>query len=111
MEKVKLPKHIAEYIEDLLIDTPKDGFLAGVLGNANSPKYIAIREHFNNDFDTLLAALVLGWEPEQTPEDKVREIFNSVNGQINGDPYKDGYHRGIIQTLYALGKKIEGVNA
>jgi hypothetical protein len=58
--------------------------------------------------DTLIRALYVGYELEMSPEEKVREFFEAVNG---GEfSYNAGIRKGIIQTLELLGKKIKGVN-
>jgi hypothetical protein len=69
-DKVVLPKEIATYIEDLLIGGNNEMLLAGILGNANSPKYIAVRKHFEKDFDLLLKAIVNGYEIEYPNEER-----------------------------------------
>lgn len=58
-------------------------------------------------FNTLLAALVNGYERELTEEEKIREVYE---GETVGE-YEYGYNSGIVFTLDTLGIKIEGVNA
>ncbi|MEC0369996.1 hypothetical protein [Paenibacillus chibensis] len=58
-------------------------------------------------FDTLLAALVNGYEREKTPEDKIRAVYEEP---ADGE-YAQGYEDGIVFTLDTLGIKIAGVNA
>lgn len=120
MDKVKLPKNIGTYIEDLLINSTNEMFLAGVLGSANSPKYVAIREYFKDRFDSLLLALVNGYEVEETPEDKVRELYKNAEESVlvshsKGNKEEIQFYRGkmaaITQALDCLGIKIEGVTS
>ncbi|MCM3784374.1 DUF1642 domain-containing protein [Neobacillus mesonae] len=76
-------------------------------------------EHFDRvrslPFDTLLAALVNGYERELTEEERWAKRINEALGWMEESrrsaQYKDGYHRGVMQTLAILGIKIEGVNA
>ncbi|PRS16610.1 hypothetical protein QNH18_16990 [Bacillus paralicheniformis] len=62
-----------------------------------------------NDLDliTLAAALINGYEVEKTPEEKVREYYESHGGSPSAEERKAA----IRETLYKLGIKIEGVNA
>ncbi|MDF4197359.1 hypothetical protein [Bacillus subtilis] len=71
-----------------------------------------------NDLDilTLAAALVNGYEVEKTPEEKVREFYESFNtgfGTFHSETHFrfEEYQRVIKSTLNFLGVKIEGVNA
>lgn len=64
-------------------------------------------------FDTLLAALVNGYERELTEEERREE---AIAGEYEwycacDSDYDDGVCRGILLTLNTLGIKIEGVNA
>jgi len=64
-------------------------------------------------FDTLLVALVNGYERELTEEER---LYESIAGEYEwfsscDSDYDDGVCRGIILTLNTLGIKIEGVNA
>jgi hypothetical protein len=115
-DKVKLPKEIATYIEDLLIGGNNEMLISGVLGNANSQKYIAVRNYFKKDFDSLLQALVNGYEVELTPEDRVRRMFDEACREERYGRDKayaswwGGRRMTIIDTLNALGINIIGVN-
>jgi hypothetical protein len=124
VERVKLPKTIATYIEDLLIGGTNESLLAGVLGSANSPKYIAVRKHFENDFDSLLKVLVAGYEVIEEPlvvtiqPDQIERLIayrnlnrpgaNETQSNFN---IKAATGDGIDGTLRILGIKIGGVNA
>ncbi|TWM68763.1 DUF1642 domain-containing protein [Bacillus licheniformis] len=59
------------------------------------------------DIMTLAAALINGYEVEKTPEEKVREFYESHGGSPSAMERKAA----IRETLYKLGIKIEGVNA
>jgi hypothetical protein len=64
-------------------------------------------------FDTLLAALINGYEREKSPEDirheEIRKEFVWRNGSIT--EYSSGMADGIRYAVAMLGVKIEGVNA
>lgn len=67
------------------------------------------------DLMTLAAALVNGYEVEKTPEEKVREFYESFNtgfGTFHSETHFrfEEYQRVIKSTLNFLGIKIEGVN-
>ncbi|ARC58845.1 hypothetical protein CHCC20441_3918 [Bacillus licheniformis] len=59
------------------------------------------------DIMTLASALINGYEVEKTPEEKVREYYESHGGSPSAEERKAA----IRETLYKLGIKIEGVNA
>ena len=59
------------------------------------------------DIMTLAAALINGYEVEKTPEEKVREYYESHGGSPSAEERKAA----IRETLYKLGIKIEGVNS
>jgi hypothetical protein len=63
----------------------------------------------NDDF---IAALYVGYEVEQTPEEKVREYFNRVRPFEHHCEMQPGDFKvmAIKHTLNLLGIKIEGVN-
>ncbi|MFD3198869.1 hypothetical protein [Bacillus sp. LR_5] len=65
---------------------------------------------------TLAAALVNGYEVEKTPEEKVRDFYESFNtgfGTFHSETHFrfEEYQRVIKTTLNFLGIKIDGVNA
>lgn len=67
-------------------------------------------------FDTLLAALVNGYERELSEEQrahaKIREEYSrSKRAWLAGYDYYEGVTYGIELTLYTLGVRIEGVSA
>jgi len=66
----------------------------------------------------LAAALINGYEIAKSPEEKVREYYESNYAKhekskpfSDDDCYTTGVSNGIRQTLETLGIKIEGVNA
>ena len=58
-------------------------------------------------FTDFLAALINGYEVEKTPEEKVREYYESYGGSPSAMERKEA----VQDTLDLLGIKIEGVNA
>lgn len=119
-DKVKLPKEIAGVIEEFK-KTYIEGYNWMILSaitrdpDEKISHYESILRNFakgsEKNFIKILQALVNGYEVEQTPEDKVREIFK------NPDPFHNGigelsasYRDGIRDTLDTLNIKIEGVN-
>jgi len=59
------------------------------------------------DIMTIAAALINGYEVEKTPEEKVREYYESYGGSPSAMEWKEA----VQDTLDLLGIKIEGVNA
>jgi hypothetical protein len=99
MEKVKLTKKQAEALEtvnhiskaeviELHIENP-DGWAHECMNGMN--------------LDTLIRALYIGYEIEQTPEEQLLECYKN---------YKDnpGVRHGVKMTLNTLNIKIKGIN-
>lgn len=69
------------------------------------------------DIMTLAAALVNGYEVEKTPEEKLREYYESLWSDYcdSDDPFIEvaceSARAAVKETLNLLGIKIEGVNA
>lgn len=69
------------------------------------------------DLMTLAAALVNGYEVEKTPEEKLREYYESLWSDYcdSDDPFIEvaceSARAAVKETLNLLGIKIEGVNA
>jgi hypothetical protein len=112
MEKVKITREQADAIVNTL--------------RFNSKLYIVHKKIEHDDAfttipnigtETLIRALYIGYEVEETPEDRVRELYkvreheaNSSKVDSNDRPYFDGICRGIREALDALNIKIGGVN-
>lgn len=69
--------------------------------------------------DTLIRALYIGYEVEQTPEDSVLELYkeaehheneNAKERHYQNTQYWSGCKRGIRDTLNTLNIKIKGIN-
>lgn len=63
------------------------------------------------DIDTLMAALINGYEREATDKQRRHAIILEVYGEYREGAYEHGYNEGIRFTLDTLGIQIEGVNA
>jgi deoxyadenosine/deoxycytidine kinase len=118
-DKVTLPREVAEAIEDLRKDHYDNRALIDeIYEGATRP---VLQAYAEANFDTLLNALVNGYEIEKSPEDKVREYFKQLSecwfrlfkeGDTNN--LGVGYlHRmeAVMHTLNLLGIEIPGVNA
>lgn len=124
MTKVKLPREVAQAIEDLRKDGMSNfNIMYQAQGAVVTNSYLTIRK-WAFDFpgegspDLLMQALVNGYEVEKTPEDRVREYFEilkrrEVYAEENG--HLTAQHRqgrlSVAITLDILGIKIKGVNA
>lgn len=117
MEKVKLPREVAEAIETIrergIYDNRNYEILEYVVRPPDDTdilygQSIIINQFATNEnFDRLLSALVNGYEVEQSPEDKVREIYDMFESFGVGAEKREL----IKQVLDACGHKVEGVNA
>ncbi|MCR8843140.1 hypothetical protein NQ117_05560 [Paenibacillus sp. SC116] len=120
MNKPTIPNEVADAIE--LLKDPKifrppytnGEIVEKVLSNNEHSAIIAIR---TITFDTLIAALVNGYERELTYErrkGRIREEYESNAFNTGGSPtdmLDRIYAKGIRFTLDTLGIQIEGVNA
>lgn len=113
MIKPIIPQRVADAIESFR----EHGFpsneniikVAHDRGAAVTPRLVAIR---SIPFDTLLAALVNGYEREVTPEQLTHEkILRQYVQHRDRTTYDTGYRYGVEMALNALGIAIDGVNA
>lgn len=122
MEKVTLPKNVADSIGWLRGHQKYTNYdiLQRLIERefTNGHHAECIRDYIvlDDGFDKLLQALVNGYVVEQTPEDKVREMFSEAVTQEVECAGKlslwwEGRRMTIIDTLDALGIKLSGVNA
>ncbi|WP_056683702.1 hypothetical protein [Cytobacillus solani] len=116
-KKVTLPREVAEAIEMYLGEFGKKTLLYTFCNPKTfgwTPKYSAFHKL---DLDTLMSALVNGYEIEKSPEEKVREYLNETERcRVNADTsshyqFFRGRTEGVIVTLNLLGIQIEGINA
>lgn len=112
MEKVKLPREVAEAIESLRsMDFKLTNWdIVYAFANSKSGEYPALIEFANKEFDTFLQALVNGYEVDESPEDKLREYYNFCKMSCVGET-EANIMTAIERTLNLLNIKIEGVNA
>lgn len=124
MDKVKLPRSITDSIEFFRGLQATDRELVQIFLNGHEDHCVdgAILQGFAQDehhFRVAMLALVNGYEVEQTPEDKVRELYRKY-AETQAKAYKDrdetahrhstSFLNGMMATLEALGKTVEGVN-
>lgn len=120
MNKVKLPKEVAEAVERKRGEKTEHGMppwtmkdYADAYMNGIGATQVSLRKV---PFETLMSALVNGYEVEETPEDKVREYYNVTKDRSVREPVLsirecfDFELLGITTTLAKLGIQIEGVN-
>jgi hypothetical protein len=124
-DKVKLPKKVALAIESLRSADFKitNWDIVYAFANSQADEYPALIEFARQDFDTFIKALVNGYQIEETPEDKVKEIHNKyiamghekcrnyeTNNNVPAANYYYAKADAIRDVLNILGIKIEGVN-
>lgn len=113
MEKVKLPKEVADALKHARVDLKwEDGnILAKCVRGDWDLESMQILNNFCKKDDnklTIAKALVIGYEVEQTPEDKVRNYYDECSRSADEGIRNERF--GIRNTLNILGIKIEGVN-
>jgi hypothetical protein len=105
-EKIKLPKKVAkdiEFIKSFAKWTDREIIAAKAKEDAPfNGAYSGLNEC---DFDTLLRALVNGYEVEKTPEEEVRELYR---GYIEAGHQSEA--AAIRAAFIRYGVRIEGVN-
>ena len=115
IEKVKLPRDVAEVIERYRgLGCTNEGFVHDHIKSGIYHVQDAALSGFN--LDTLIRALYIGYEVETTPEEKVYEWFKAM--QLNKNSAvthvaKSNYDIMMtagLQILECLGIKIKGVN-
>ncbi|WP_142385078.1 hypothetical protein [Cytobacillus massiliigabonensis] len=87
-----------------------------------NPKFIGWTQKYNAfykvDLETLMSALVNGYEIEKTPEEKIRDYYYGLKGTEcslelrgqSGSQFRQGW-QSVRETLDILGITIEGINA
>lgn len=124
--RVTLPREVAEALDSLREKGYSNFTILSYVINekyiAHLPEITTIVKAYERDdfsFDMLLNALVNGYEIEKSPEDKVREYYDSVLNRLYTEGLDDQERRyvleseayGILRTLDLLEIKIPGVNA
>jgi len=122
MEKVKLPREVAEALEDIKVHFERfeyhvmlSIFHQGMIAR-ESADVLRNFAKFHNNIELIIRALANGWEFEQTPEDKVREWFQlHIFNKEHAVTYEAKSNYDImmtagIQILDMLNIKIDGVN-
>jgi hypothetical protein len=112
-EKVIVSKEVAGAIEHIV--------------RSNIPVSLTLNVHSSNglvgiyaplqklDIEELSKALLIGYEVEKSPEEKIREYYIRNGDEYASTPYTthlfEGRRQGIVETLDLLEIKIGGVNA
>jgi len=112
--KVTLPREVVEAL-DYLRGKGNSAFVivcmaGGTSDEHDSPQKRIVQEFVARDFKNcgiLMEALVNGYTVEQTPEEKVREYYESYGGSPSANERKQA----VVDTLDLLGIKIAGINA
>lgn len=123
MDKVKLPQEVAEAIEELRNVGMSNWAIIAIANDPSEYSYVIDEECLGEysttlsrfkDRDKLLGALVNGYEIEQTPEERLRDIFiDAANERLSAGSdgeYYVGMMDGIRTALNTLGIKIVGIN-
>ncbi|KIV53967.1 hypothetical protein AM501_12965 [Aneurinibacillus migulanus] len=108
MDKVKLTKKQAEIIESIKDGTDDIANFLTHWHTAQDKVMVATKENFTPSL--LMKAWEHGYEIDLTPEEKVREFFDSFPNVIPTS-FNHGVKAGVVKTLDLLGIKIEGINA
>jgi len=122
MEKVKLPREVAEAIDKLKAEGYRPYPIVCKVheGKSYDDRVSVLRKYAIDNDNKLMHALVNGYEVEQTPEDRIRQMYREWAEKVT-EAYKSGDEeshkkykcriQGVMETLVILGIQIEGVNA
>jgi hypothetical protein len=114
--KTVITKEQAKAIEGLREIGSSDERILSVVADPNNSWLGDYKSVNDMEVLTLASALINGYEVEQTPEEKVRGVYEmakKTEGQMHTEKFKSkwqGVQQGVEYTLGALGIKIEGVN-
>jgi p-aminobenzoyl-glutamate transporter AbgT len=116
MDKVKITQEQADLLDELL--TTKNVALIlqlmsdwkNVLRSTNEMS--KLHEWYITDTLTVSKALIIGYEVEETPEDKIKAQYEAPKHfyDKDNDTLTSTYRKGIKFALDTLNIKIEGVN-
>jgi hypothetical protein len=105
-KKAKLTKQQAEAIETMLEDETCDRIVSVRVRDGS--KFIRPCESINDmDLNTLIIALYIGYEVEQTEQEKINGLFCKIKS-LEDYPYATAqtyYTQAVVDTLEALGRK------
>lgn len=99
-EKVKLPRKIAERLDDIIGNPFNDSFYSQLMEYKN--KYPS--DITQNSWDKVIEAIVNGYVVEETPEEKIWDFYHT---KASCDMHP---HHAIQHVLNILNIKIDGVN-
>lgn len=113
-EKVVLPKDVADAVRRIRSVTGTAeaydlGLLRADAEKGNDLTRVILDYVEVNGPQKYFAALVNGYTIEQTPEDRVREVYEESK-RSQPMSYLDGKAAGIEITLAILGLEIDGIN-
>lgn len=121
MDKVKLPKEVAEIIEDFRKAKISDGDIVRMsmrIFEGCSKERSALKEYSDSNLDDLINALKFGYEVEMTPEEKALDYYEGLERLMNESAAKDkrgealafaNKRAGARNILIMLGIEIKGI--
>lgn len=124
MEKVKLPRAVAEALDQIktVHKYPIRAVIEKFTGNTFVTDYPALADYFEQDrsrrIETIMKALINDYEIEETPEEQIAAYYKKAIMQIGPikasntaimEAYAEGQMQAIHFVLNKLGKEIEGI--
>jgi hypothetical protein len=101
-EKVKLPQYVCDVLDELKSEgTTKSRTFADYYHNRLNERFPELPKH-KIPTDTLMDALTLGYEPEASAEEQLKQLYS-----MNLAMLEKNYCQGIIDTLKILGIKYD----
>lgn len=108
MNKVILTKAQAEALENALEFCGKRSL---VIENHLTAIWSGSRKTLRDlSTETLLDALIEGYEIDPSPEEKLQIFYESLCKEKDINPYESGVKYGVVEVLNILNIPIEGVN-
>ncbi len=117
MEKVKIPREVAEAIEHVWKEMSKGSYANpqhiiltnwGLLSSRYPINILTLLPFAQSNPMEYMSALVHGYEIEETPEEKVKKLFSNPPYASPHDEHI--YRQGIEDTLDVYGFNIKGLN-
>lgn len=109
-EKITLPRGVSESIERLRSKGYTDAHIVHDIERGISSE--VLNEYFYDKAspDDLMRALVIGYEVERTPEERLRDYYEYLQRIKSDSIYDDLRAEAVEETLDILGITVEGIN-
>lgn len=101
MYPIKLPRAVCNALDDLVAENFTNYQIIYLTAQSEwtSAEYMCLNSQDVND---IMRALVVGYEPELTPEERIKDLYDK-SGFHPESMFTKGYQKGVEDTLKAHG--------